>query len=99
MYREQPQPQSMVYSAFINDIDRGNIKIPQFQREFVWLREESAKLIDSIIKGYPIGTFILWKTREILRSIRNIGVIELPIVPEGDYFRVYYRIPVAHFLY
>ncbi|WP_195962592.1 GmrSD restriction endonuclease domain-containing protein [Clostridium tyrobutyricum] len=85
MYREQPQPDSMQYSSFVNDIDRGNIKIPQFQREFVWSREESAKLIDSIIKGYPIGTFILWKTRENLRSIKNIGAIELPTVPEGDY--------------
>jgi uncharacterized protein with ParB-like and HNH nuclease domain len=63
MYREQPQTDSMQYLSFINNIDRGNIKIPQFQREFVWLREESAKLIDSIIKGYPIGTFILWKIR------------------------------------
>lgn len=77
MYREQPQPDSMQYSSFVNDIDRGNIKIPQFQREFVWSREESAKLIDSIIKGYPIGTFILWKTRENLRSIKNIGGIRL----------------------
>jgi uncharacterized protein with ParB-like and HNH nuclease domain len=29
-----------------------------FQREFVWDKEQSAKLIDSILKGFPIGTFI-----------------------------------------
>jgi hypothetical protein len=28
--------------------------------------------LDSIVKGYPIGTFILWKTKESLRAIRNI---------------------------
>ena len=34
--------------------------------------------MDSIVKGYPIGTFIFWKTKERLRSIRNIGGVELP---------------------
>jgi hypothetical protein len=55
-----------------------------FQREFVWGNDQTAKLIDSIIKGYPIGTFILWKTREELRSVRNVGNIKLPEIPKGD---------------
>jgi Protein of unknown function DUF262 len=54
-----PEPHSITFSTLISDIDKGIIKIPQFQRNFVWSLEESAKLIDSIIKGYPIGTFIL----------------------------------------
>jgi hypothetical protein len=33
----------------------------------------SAKLLDSIAKGYPIVPFILWKTIERLRAIRNLG--------------------------
>ncbi|GGM40454.1 hypothetical protein GCM10011351_28280 [Paraliobacillus quinghaiensis] len=69
----QPDPQSITFSTLIHDIDKGIIKIPQFQRDFVWSKEQSAKLLDSIIKGYPIGTFIVWETDERLRSIRNIG--------------------------
>jgi uncharacterized protein with ParB-like and HNH nuclease domain len=65
-------------------IDSGQIKIPKFQRDFVWGNDQTAKLIDSIIKGYPIGTFILWKTREELRSVRNVGNIQLPEAPKGD---------------
>jgi uncharacterized protein with ParB-like and HNH nuclease domain len=65
----------------MSDIDKGTIKIPQFQRDFVWNKEKSAKLLDSIVKGYPIGTFILWKTKEELRSLRNIGGLELPRTP------------------
>lgn len=61
------------------------IKIPQFQRDFVWTKSKSAKLLDSMIKGYPIGTFILWKTKEQLRTVRNIGNAQLPDTPEGDY--------------
>jgi hypothetical protein len=37
------------------------------------------------VKGYPIGTFIFWKTREELRTIRNIGGLTLPAPPEGDF--------------
>ncbi|MBM7572567.1 DUF262 domain-containing protein [Aquibacillus albus] len=79
----QPEPQSMTFSTLIHDIDKGIIKIPQFQRDFVWSKDQSARLLDSIIKGYPIGTFILWETDERLRSIRNIGGAKLPNTPKG----------------
>lgn len=80
----QPEPQSMTFSTLINDIDKGIIKIPQFQRDFVWSLKQSAKLVDSIIKGYPIGTFILWESNEELRSVRNIGGADLPETPKGS---------------
>ncbi|HRI47697.1 MAG TPA: DUF262 domain-containing protein [Ignavibacteriaceae bacterium] len=81
---QQPENQSKKYTNLFNDIDTGRIKLPQFQRDFVWGKEKTAKLIDSIIKGYPIGTFIFWKTREELRSFKNLGNIALPEIPKGD---------------
>lgn len=75
----------MSFSNLIGDIERGNIKIPRFQRDFVWTKEKSAQLIDSILKGYPIGTFIIWKTKESLRAVRNLGKVELPETPPGDF--------------
>jgi hypothetical protein len=81
---KQPKPQPEKYNDLITYIRRGYIKIPKFQRDFVWGIEDTAKLLDSIIKGYPIGTFILWKTRERLRSIKNLGGADLPPTPEGD---------------
>ena len=80
----QPEPQSMTFSTLISEIDKGIIKIPQFQREFVWSLTDSAKLLDSIVKGFPIGTFILWESDEKLRSIRNIGGAKLPDTPLGS---------------
>jgi hypothetical protein len=41
-------------------------------------------LIDSIIKGFPIGTLIFWKTDEELRHIKNVGNFDLPEPPKGD---------------
>lgn len=80
-----PEPVSRPFNALISDIEKGLIKIPQFQREFVWDIKKSAKLMDSILKGYPIGTFIFWKTNERLRSIRNLGNINLPEPTDGDF--------------
>jgi len=80
----QPENQTKKYDFLFNDIDTGRIKIPKFQRDFVWTKEQSAKLVDSIIKGFPIGTFIFWKTREELRHVKNIGNVTLPEPPAGE---------------
>ena len=82
-----PEPQSLTFSSLMSDIEKGNIKIPQFQRDFVWSKNKSAKLLDSIVKCYPIGTFILWKTKEELRALRNLGGLELPRTPKGDFIQ------------
>lgn len=79
-----PQPTHARYSNLINDISRGQIKIPQFQRDFVWSLQKSAALMDSVIKGYPIGTFIFWATKDRLRSVRNLGNEELPPPKDGE---------------
>jgi len=79
----QPKPDSKKYMDLISEIRKGQIKIPKFQRNFVWSLDKTAKLLDSILKGYPIGTFILWETNERLNDIKNIGNLELPSMPEG----------------
>lgn len=78
---QQPKPDSRKYSDLINDIEKGIIKIPKFQREFVWPIDKTAALLDSIVKGYPIGTFILWRTDHRMSDVRDIGNIELPATP------------------
>ena len=62
-YNCQPKPDSLNYQNLIAKIESGTIKIPQFQRKFVWEITETASLLDSILKGYPIGSFIIWKTQ------------------------------------
>ncbi|GLZ41165.1 DUF262 domain-containing protein [Actinokineospora sp. NBRC 105648] len=38
----------------------GHIRIPHFQRPFRWGRDDVARLFDSVLKGYPIGSVLLW---------------------------------------
>jgi len=73
------------FSSLMESISSGGLKIPQFQREFVWDIKKSASLLDSIIKGYPVGTFIFWKTKDRLRSVKDIGNLNLPEPAVGDY--------------
>ena len=81
----QPDNHNKKYEALFVEIDSGQIKLPMFQREFVWDKEQSAKLIDSILKGFPIGTFIFWKTKDELRSYKEVGNHKLPDTPKGDH--------------
>jgi uncharacterized membrane protein len=53
-----PEPYPLPFMTLVSDIEKGVIKIPQFQRDFIWSKKMSCKLMDSIVKGYPIGTFI-----------------------------------------
>lgn len=80
---EQPKPDSKKYADLISEIEKGIIKIAKFQREFVWGIDKTAKLLDSILKGYPIGTFILWKTDERINDIKNVGNLDIPPTPDG----------------
>jgi len=83
MFWAQPKPDTKKYVDLISDISHWIIKVPKFQREFVWSIEDTAKLLDSILKGYPIWTFILWETNERLNEIKDIWNLELPPTPAG----------------
>lgn len=80
----QPKPDSKTYDDLISEIQKGIIKVPKFQRDFVWDIWKTAGLLDSILKGYPIGTFILWETDQRINDVKNIGNLDLPETPNGQ---------------
>lgn len=65
-------------SAITQEINSGDIKIPAFQRGFVWTQEQIIALLDSIYNNYPIGSVLLWETEERLDATRNIGGFLIP---------------------
>ncbi len=77
----------MTYQDLISEIDSGVIKIPAFQRDFVWELKDVVALLDSIYHGYPIGSFLFWESNDHLHSLRNIGNLDLPNVPEGRFVK------------
>ncbi len=71
-------------SAIVEKISNGTLKVPQFQRDFVWTLLQAASLLDSILKRYPIGSLILWETNEKLHAERKIGGLSLSPTPSGQ---------------
>ena len=46
----------------VDAINRKDIVVPEFQREFVWNKNQVKELLQSIIRKYPVGGILLWKT-------------------------------------
>ena len=44
----------------LKEIDGGRLFLPAIQRKFVWKEEQTTKLFDSLMREYPIGTFLFW---------------------------------------
>jgi hypothetical protein len=76
--------ESYTVRKIIEQVERGQIRIPAFQRGFVWEPDRVAFLIDSIYKSYPYGALLFWRTHETLKSEGRLGPFELP-APESDY--------------
>lgn len=66
----------------ISRINSGDIKIPAFQRAYVWKQSQILDLLDSIIKNYPIGSILLWSTSDKLKHTRNIAGYTIPENPD-----------------
>jgi len=48
-------------SKVIENIQLNKYILPAIQREFVWSDEQIVRLFDSLMRGYPIGSFLFWK--------------------------------------
>ena len=63
------------------DFEKGEIRIPRFQRDFVWERSRILKLLDSMYNEFPIGTIFLWSAppeyNYLLRNLNELGLPEL----------------------
>lgn len=63
----------------VHDIEKGILRIPQFQREFVWDKPRIMRLLESIYLEYPIGSFFFWDApRKYYDFYRDIAELGLP---------------------
>ena len=53
----------MKISELISDIRNRDMVLPEFQREYVWTKEQAKQLLISLTKKYPVGGILLWKTQ------------------------------------
>ena len=58
---KDPQPSVDRVDELARRILSGDILLPKFQRSFVWERDQIIALLDSVARGYPIGSVLLWQ--------------------------------------
>lgn len=61
----------------------GSIRIPTFQRSFVWDASDVRRLFDSIYRGFPIGTILLWRNEGPAGHV-SLGPIKLVVPRRTD---------------
>jgi uncharacterized protein with ParB-like and HNH nuclease domain len=55
-----------------NENENGGFWLPNIQRKFVWKEEQIERLFDSILREYPIGTLLVWKTKDQVKRRKFI---------------------------
>lgn len=84
---KDPDPKTDRIDELARRVLKGDILLPRFQREFVWNRKQIINLLDSIARGYPIGSMLLWKSSSQdldLRSQNSIADLDITL-PRPDY--------------
>lgn len=62
--------------TIIEDTNMRKIYLPAIQRKYVWDEEQVTKLMDSILLGYPIGTFLFWKVKKAVVNTKEYSMYE-----------------------
>ena len=57
----------------LSDIKNGRVGLPDLQRPFVWQDNKVRELLDSMMKGYPIGYIMLWASPDDYENTVHIG--------------------------
>lgn len=73
----------MKISEALDSIRKCDLVLPEFQREYVWTREKAKQLMISLVRGYPVGGLLIWKTdkppelKNISKLPDKLGLIQV----------------------
>lgn len=75
------KPEIMFLEEVLSELASGKLRVPKFQRPFVWRPDQMLDLFDSIELGYPIGSLLVWDTNQKVPSLERIADIDIPPEP------------------
>jgi hypothetical protein len=61
----------MKISTILDQIDNGAMALPEFQRGYVWNRDQVRGLMDSLYRKHPVGGLLVWQTRTENADVRG----------------------------
>jgi len=61
----------------LDEIERGEVLLPEIQRSYVWKGPQVTRLLDSIYRDYPTGQILLWdSTKQAPSQIRRAAQLD-----------------------
>ena len=63
----------MNISTLLDHIDSGHMALPEFQRGYVWNRDQVRALMNSLYRRHPVGSLLVWVTRSETAEHRGDG--------------------------
>lgn len=70
----------MKISTILDHIDSGHMALPEFQRGYVWNRDQVRGLFDSLYRRHPVGGLLVWATESKTAAHRGTGALAAGIV-------------------
>jgi hypothetical protein len=70
----------MKISTILDHIDSGHMALPEFQRGYVWNRDQVRSLFDSLYKRHPVGGLLVWATESQTATHRGDGPLAADVV-------------------
>lgn len=70
----------MKISTILDHIDNGHMALPEFQRGYVWNRDQVRGLFDSLYRRHPVGGLLVWATESSSAQYRGEGQVAPGIV-------------------
>lgn len=84
---ERNRPERFSIPEIVHLASAGKIRVPTFQRHFAWQAEDVRDLFDSIYRGFPIGTLLLWQ-HSAQEAIVHLGPISLKVPSDPSAYSV-----------
>lgn len=82
-----PRAEVLPIEDLVRNVLSGQVRIPEFQREWQWKAQDIRNLFDSLYRGYPIGSLLMWR-RERGAEELSIGPCRIIAVPRADAWAV-----------
>ncbi|WP_370012886.1 DUF262 domain-containing protein [Nocardiopsis sp. LDBS0036] len=60
-------------STLLDQIDNGTILLPEFQRGYVWNRDQVRGLMRSVYLGHPVGSLLMWETTHAEEAVQGVA--------------------------
>jgi hypothetical protein len=54
----------LTVAELVHRFDTGEIRLPVMQRDYVWRPKKVVRLLDSLYRDWPIGSFYVWQTQD-----------------------------------